>query len=255
MLVNYSFKGVLCAGLRRTAEWSRYTDTKKWLESDAWVSLRNFSLSRVHVGEGQIQLLKSNKWNENSRKFIFWMSKGGIVFCYILQLLDEPFWDSFHFPLFFFCWMKLVQMFSNDSLAISLSAEQRVVSEILGPWNQIREYESDGVVTWITDGSELPSRICFGKLKSFMYQKKGAFVKMAHEIVHPNIYSCIVLDDKNTPYWQKQTTGSLLSPMWLIQASCSSLQPSTHVERGLLGHKKVCGLLIFLLFGLVLQNK
>lgn len=39
----------------------------------------------------------------------------------------------FFFLLLFFCRMKLVQMLSHDSLAISLSAEQRAVSEILGP--------------------------------------------------------------------------------------------------------------------------
>lgn len=69
------------------------------------------------------------------------------------------------FPLLFFCWMKLVQILSHDNFAISLSAKQRVRSEILGPWNQIREYQSDGFVGWITDGSQPPSsapvyRIC-----------------------------------------------------------------------------------------------
>lgn len=139
---------------------------------------QNSSLSRVCVGEGQMQLLKSNKWERNSRKFILRMSKSGQVGISVLAVAHLSYRMNhfgIHSPPVFFCRMKLVQMLFHDSLAISLSAEQRVVSEILGPWNQIREYQSDGFVNWITDGSEPSSsapvyRICFGKLESSMYQ-------------------------------------------------------------------------------------
>lgn len=62
---------------------------------------QNFSLSRVCARQGQIRLLKSDKWKENGRKFMFWISQVKWDFVLAVNYWMKHLGIHFFPPLFF----------------------------------------------------------------------------------------------------------------------------------------------------------
>lgn len=211
---------------------------------------QNVSLSRVGRGKNHYSEVTNEK--ETAENSFFWLSKSGQVRISVLAVAHLSYWmNSFGVlpPVFFlpnkacanvFPWQLCYFSFSWTTCRVGNPWAVKPNTWVPVRWLRQLNYRW----IWASQHCSRWQDYSFGKRESSVYQWMWVLLYRWHMKLYTLAFNPVWFWMIKYPLWTLK-----IGSFFLIQASCSSLQPSTQVERGLSGPKKVCGLLLFLHLG------